>query len=110
MHSSLESTAATATGSTSAAVTPTGTATATESGVSAASVTTPVESHSSATEGQSIGTSSTVEPLPSLGPTISASGTASAKSVAGKVEYGGTGKWIGIVAGIMGLWILPMMI
>jgi hypothetical protein len=69
-----------------------------------------VESHSSTTEGQSIGTSTTGQPLPSLGPTISASGTTSAKSVAGKVEYGGTGKWIGIVAGMMGLWIVPMMI
>jgi hypothetical protein len=26
------------------------------------------------------------------------------------VEFGGTGRWIGIVAGMMGLWIVPIII
>jgi hypothetical protein len=86
----------------------TGTAEATGSGT--ASSTTRVASQSTTTAGQSIGASATSEPLPNFGPTISASGTSSAKNVAGKVEFGGTGRWIGLVAGMMGLWIVPMMI
>src|SRR5277367_3567790 len=100
-------TTATTTGVNSS-TTATSAATATESGTSS-SITTGA-SQGSATAGESSGTSTTSAPLPNLGPTISASGTSSAKNVAGKMEVGEKGRWIGIIAGMMGLWVLPMMI